>query len=113
MTVGEFRAAGPRRAGVAAKPEGLAAVAGCATTAGGPIVTRVCCTACGGILTAAFATGAALRITVAGTTVAAVRFANRWFTTCGGGAPFGRDVANWLTRLMTLTLTLVMLTLRI
>jgi hypothetical protein len=83
---------------------------------GGRTLTGACFTACWticcGICRAAGATGAALAKTRAGTIVAALRFAKVWLATCGGGSALPRlppALAIWL---IVVTLTLVMLTLR-
>ena len=79
-------------------------------TCGGRTVTGACCNTCGRTVSAAGATAAELAITFTDTTVAAARFANCWFATCGGGSA-DRCAATILVILVILvTLTLAMLT---
>jgi hypothetical protein len=80
---------------------------------GGRRLTGACCKACGGTESAAGATLPEPAKTAAGTTVAARRLANCWFTAgCGGSAP--RCVrAIVVISVIVVALTLAMLTLPI
>jgi hypothetical protein len=100
--------AAPIDAGVAV----CAGFGGAATIAGGRILTPACCRTWGETAIAAGATFAAAVKTAAGTTVAALRLAKRWLMTCSGGSPVGCRPTIVVISLILVTLTLVILTLR-
>ena len=80
-------------------------------TGGGRTLTGACSKTCGATGNAAGATPAELANTLAGTTVAALRFANCWFATCGGGSTVPCVFTIVVILVILVTLTLAMLTL--